>query len=40
MHKYSKHQGPHTQVIHMNLVHVINLIVLIGNTKLKSQAIC
>lgn len=40
MHKYSKHQGPHAQVIHMNLVHVINLIVLIGNAKLKSQAIC
>lgn len=40
MHKCSKHQGPHAQVIHMDLDHVINSIAVIGNMKLWSQVIC
>lgn len=38
--KCSKHQGPHAQVIHMDLDHVINSIAVIGNMKLWSQVIC
>ena len=40
MHKCSKHQGPHAQVIHMDLDHVISSIAVIGNMKLWSQVIC
>lgn len=36
MHKCSKHQGPHAQVIHMDLDHVINSTAVIGNMKLQS----
>lgn len=40
MHKCSKHQGPHAQVIHMDLDHVINSTAVIGNMKLQSQVTC
>lgn len=40
MHKCSKHQGPHSQVIHMDLDHVINSTAVIGNMKLQSQVTC
>lgn len=40
MHKRSKHWGPHTQVIHVDLDQVINSIALTSNMKLWSQAIC